>query len=124
MWPVDPGTEAIFTLLAGLHVRREPQFAIVVAGDPEGVIAAGRRKDVAANPAAVGIRPVGRRVETRQVQMAGRIVRIIGVAGQIRDRRSAADVQPVVVVDLSSVSERHALRGQRSAEASLHVADG
>ena len=74
-------------LVGRVIVTRKPEFAVVIAGNPECVVAAHRCRDIPAQTRAVVISPVGRGFETRQ--------RVSEVRrGTHRDVRHAVAVDP------------------------------
>ena len=104
--------------VVGAGIRRQPQLAVVVAGDPEHVRAGGGRINVALHALAVvgDSRGVGG-LERSQVRCGGggiRIVRVEGRIGQIVDRVAAVEVVPHLVQNLA----RRRLVGHRQRECS------
>jgi len=99
-------------LVGRILVRREPQLAGVVAGNPEPVVARDGGQQIAAHPAAVIVRPVAAGLEQRAVLAPAGAAREARVRGQVA-HGGAGDAQPVFPEDAVAVVERRLQAGRQ-----------
>ena len=96
-------------------VGAEPEFSVVIARHPKGVVAAGGRANVAPHPHPVVVQNIGGGFKQGEILGVRRtVIEIIGVVAQVLDAVAATDVLPTLVADVTRVgtggSRRRAIK--------------